>query len=69
MPRCELKFFLVIYFCIMGDVCNRFTTNEITIQVESCGASVIEDKIKKILEDEGQPPRYTIVGHTCFEGG
>tara|TARA_B100001964_G_C13791027_1_gene404491 strand:- start:149 stop:310 length:162 start_codon:yes stop_codon:yes gene_type:complete len=53
----------------MGDVCNRFTTNEITIQVESCGASVIEDKIKKILEDEGQPPRYTIVGHTCFEGG
>tara|TARA_R100001530_G_scaffold120246_1_gene87474 strand:+ start:522 stop:722 length:201 start_codon:yes stop_codon:yes gene_type:complete len=63
-----LKFFLILYFCIMGDICNKFTTNEITLQVESCAPSIIEDKIKKILEEEGQPPRYTIIKHACYVG-
>jgi|TARA_R100001530_G_scaffold16274_1_gene14326 hypothetical protein len=62
-----LEALLTVYFCVAGDVCNRFTTSSWSFYVSSCDKGYVEGEIRNMVENETSSIEYEVVDYACFE--
>ena len=59
---------LIIYFCMVNDICDRNTTSSASFYVGSCNEEFIERQVEHLKDKRNQNTSidYTVVDYECF---
>jgi|2_EtaG_2_1085320.scaffolds.fasta_scaffold07093_2 hypothetical protein len=60
-----MKALLIVYFCLVGDICNKYTTSSWSFYVESCDKEYIIDLVENRLETQSTI-KTEVVDYVCI---
>tara|TARA_R110000824_G_scaffold334710_2_gene521288 strand:+ start:166 stop:417 length:252 start_codon:yes stop_codon:yes gene_type:complete len=61
-----MKSLLVIYFCLLGDVCNRDSLNSSAFYIKSCDELYVKNILYETLKADNNPIRYEVIKTDCL---
>ena len=62
-----MNYLLIIYFCLIADVCDRYTTNSASFYVKSCEREYIRSEIAHVKKNETSSIDIDVVDHECIK--
>jgi len=61
-----MTYLLIVYFCLAGDVCDRYTTNSSSFYVGSCNEEFLERQVEHIKKNETSSIEIDVVDYECI---